>query len=75
MKSKKCLNPTCGRIANARGLCNSCYGTAARLIRENKTTWAILESQGKAHPAYNNRRYRGTIDWLLDQKTAPKESI
>ena len=31
-----CLRPDCGRPAKLRGLCNSCYGVAKKLIKEGR---------------------------------------
>lgn len=45
----RCAVPTCERsILASRGLCNSCYQSALKLVRENRTTWKQLESLGLA---------------------------
>jgi hypothetical protein len=67
----KCLNPSCPRDANTRGLCKSCYHTACRLIKQGRTTWAELIEQGKAKEP-NDRGGAGRIvAWLLEGKEKP----
>jgi len=55
-----CLREGCKRPAFSRGLCNPDYVTAARLVREGKTTWDALEKAGKSLPSK-----RGTTSWFL----------
>lgn len=46
---RPCLH--CPQPANARGLCNRCYGNSYRSIRRGEVSgWDELESQGKALP-------------------------
>jgi len=58
-----CLNPTCERKTNCRGLCMLCYQTAGRLVRAGRTTWDELEAKGKCK---KNSRVTVT-DWLLSK--------
>ncbi len=49
----KCLTPNCGKKPRTRGICNTCYITANRIVQLGKTTWEELEANGlclkKAH--------------------------
>lgn len=54
---KKCLYPNCTKVAGTRGLCNTHYGNAARFVREGRTTWAALETAGKATPSRNAKSW------------------
>jgi len=68
MKNKsasKCINPTCDRGQSSRGLCRSCYNTAARLVREGKTTWAALEKAKRSLPPTNGA---AAAAWLLKEQ-------
>ena len=64
MKSK-CLNPKCIRMANARGLCGSCFTVANRIVKERLITWAELESAGKAIPKVAQKKTGTVKEWLL----------
>jgi len=44
----KCITPNCGKDARWKGLCQTCYGAAKRLIEEGKTTWPELQDLGLA---------------------------
>lgn len=46
-----CLMPECKSPQKYRGLCESCYQSASRLIRLGRTTWETLEEKGWAYPA------------------------
>lgn len=45
----KCL--VTGKDATTRGLCASCYSSAAALVKAGKTTWEALEAAGLALPS------------------------
>ena len=66
-KPPKCLNPECGRESRCRGLCASCHAVAVRLVKDERTSWAKLENDGKA----SARQRRPRIDirgWLLGER-------
>jgi hypothetical protein len=49
--SQKCVNRKCGETEIcARGLCESCYRAASRLVKQKRTTWADLEKKKLAKP-------------------------
>lgn len=63
----KCLNPSCSREAQTRGLCTSCYSAAGALVKSGRVTWEQLVAHGKAKEAVN-RKGTGTIQsWLLSE--------
>jgi hypothetical protein len=66
IKKQECINPTCGRMPIHRGLCVSCYQTALRLVKEEKTTWQKLEDSGKCEKV---KYRRGVVisNWLLSK--------
>lgn len=41
----------CGVIARYRGLSPKCYAAALYQVKRGRTTWAKLESAGKAKPS------------------------
>lgn len=47
---KTCLFPECEDEVYSRGLCNTHYCTASRLVGTKKTSWKKLESEGKCLP-------------------------
>jgi hypothetical protein len=59
----KCLNPNCDRKQVRRGLCNSCYQMAWRLVAQGRTTWGLLEKAGKARGSPG----RGKMEWFLER--------
>lgn len=61
--SEKCLNPNCQALANARGLCHSCYGVAHRLVNAKRTTWQDLEARGKVLPKTRNTVVK---NWFME---------
>jgi hypothetical protein len=50
----------CPRPEYSRGLCNSCYQSALRLVKEGETTWEKLEELGFAKKAQRVDK-RGTL--------------
>ncbi len=49
---QKCVNPECSETEIcARGLCESCYRSASRLVKQKRTTWEKLEKKKLARPA------------------------
>lgn len=66
-KLEKCLRRDCERPAVMRGLCNSDYNVAGKLVRDKKTTWDKLEKQNKAIPRRTNRR-AVVVEWFLSGK-------
>ena len=65
MRMKKCNYPACKRDIRSRGLCNSHYVYAHRLVAEKRTTWEALEESGKCEPAWSNRVCR-VRSWFMD---------
>lgn len=51
----RCCVPDCNKEARWRGVCQSCYGQAKRLIDDGKTTWTELEEMGLAVPDVKNK--------------------
>lgn len=67
-----CKVPKCSKEAAHRGLCKTHYTTAARLVRENATTWLVLENRGKVlgrDPKKNpiGRPLEAATKWLLSK--------
>lgn len=46
MEKEKCLIKVCPREVSSRGLCNQCYITAKKLVKDNRSDWATLEAHG-----------------------------
>lgn len=46
MNKPLCMTKDCGKVAQWKGLCRSCYGQALRLIEQEKTTWEELMTMG-----------------------------
>ena len=63
-EKKICGVPTCSGEAAVRGLCKSCYQSAAGAVRGGVVTWDQLEEQGIAEPSKRG----GSLftDWLED---------
>lgn len=61
-KAAKCPNPYCEDDTKCRGLCESCYGVAARLVRGKATSWAKLEKAGKTRPL---QKKPSNASWFL----------
>ncbi len=58
-----CLVPGCDNPAKTRGLCATHYMYAHRLVSRGKTTWSVLEQEGKclgSHASPNDTR-----DWFM----------
>jgi len=64
---QECLNPQCNNKAVTRGLCNTCYTMARRLIRKGVTSNKWLVANGKMLEANHNRPNKGA--WLLKGTT------
>ena len=47
----RCRHPECPKVAINRGVCLKHYQLAARLVREGRTTWPILEAWAKVLPS------------------------
>jgi hypothetical protein len=63
--ANKCLRPGCSAKVYARGLCESDYEIARRLVKNKLTTWDALAEAGKVKkPARVGRATR--IDWFLN---------
>ena len=75
MKNTHCLFPPCLNGTLARGLCNTHYRTAARLVKEGLTTWEIMEKAGKSVPTrYAGGRGQGAAaKWLTEAAEQPVE--
>lgn len=55
--TKKCIKPP-----KVRGLCTSCYATAAGLVKGNKVTWEKLENLKKCLPSKRGSKK----EWFLE---------
>ena len=55
-----------GRRIRTRGLCNSCYEQARRLVKDGSTTWEDLEAHDKALPR-TIERIAGFTEWALSR--------
>lgn len=56
-KKPKCVTPKCDRTdLVSHGLCNACYLHHRRNVDLRRTTWELLEAEGKAIPIGANRR-------------------
>ena len=64
VRASKCLNPTCDRESQNRGLCHPCYVAAYRLVKAGKTTWADMEARGVVTNAKRGPKPK-TIAWLM----------
>lgn len=63
-----CLRPSCGRVQVTRGLCQTCYKAAKRLVEECKTTWEQIEVDGKCKPKKSWRRTPSQARlWFLEK--------
>lgn len=58
-----CLVPGCNQPAKTRGLCPTHYMYAHRLVSRGKTTWAVLEQEGKCLPSHSSPN--PTKDWFM----------
>ena len=59
LKQKKCLIKGCGTEVHARGLCRSCYASAARYVRLGRTSWDLLvRSRLASERDYSGRKTR-----------------
>lgn len=66
-KQKKCLNPKCERMEAVRGLCGSCYTTAAKLVKAKEITWEELEKNGRCLPRKKHFSGETPTNWLLSK--------
>lgn len=58
-KETKCLVPGCQNpVGMTRGVCQSCYTNARRLIFEGKASWEDLERMGLVAPRKTTRGSR-----------------
>lgn len=62
--NQKCLVPECKNIAVTRGLCNSCYSYARKLVSRKQATWEQLEKNGKILPK-NSQDFK--MKWFLGE--------
>lgn len=57
MKRAKCLTPSCGKVGTrSRGLCESCYQDAWRMVKHQKASWKQLEAMGLCRPPRPGKR-------------------
>ena len=59
----KCLVPNCENDAKTRGLCPTHYMYAHRLVTRGKTTWTVLEQEGKCLSPHSSPN--DTKDWFM----------
>lgn len=51
-----CMVPGCTRaVGPSRGICQSCYQTAKRLVDTHETTWEALQAMGLIRPVMSVR--------------------
>lgn len=56
----RCL--VCDNVASSRGLCSSCYQSAAGVVKSGKVTWEQLETLGLANaPTRSGRGSKSAI--------------
>lgn len=61
-----CLAPGCNRPPKTRGLCQSCYQCASKLVKDGATTWEQLEQAHKCRAPYRGGRGRSKKqEWFL----------
>lgn len=53
-KPSQCLIKDCGRPAETRGVCKSCYVHARVLVISGDSTWEELEQLGLVRPAHRH---------------------
>jgi len=58
--AEQCLRPRCRKEVYARGLCDSDYQVAHRLVADGIVTWEQLEKSGRAA-----ERKRNAKEWFL----------
>jgi|TARA_R110000851_G_scaffold33206_8_gene88459 hypothetical protein len=58
-----CLVPKCNQEEQTRGLCNTHYIYASRLVKKNLTTWLSLERKGKCINKQANKQMQS---WFLN---------
>ena len=64
--AKVCMVEGCVCKVKFRGLCEGCYKTAHRLVKEGKTTWEKLEAARKCLPVVRGGRVaRMRLNWFL----------
>jgi len=67
MKKRECLNPRCKDGVYARGLCNSCYQVAIRIVSAGLTNWESLEKKGKSLPLGVSRKVSEKRGWFTEE--------
>lgn len=63
-----CFTPMCMGKSRSRGLCNSCYAAASRIMKKKNLQWHDLEQLGLARPA----RTLGFVKQSYFQEAAKK---
>ena len=67
MQNKMCLFPDCSREVKTRSLCSKHYETAARLVRQQQTTWEKLQAAGKCTRATPRSAWTARVSgWFLE---------
>lgn len=70
----KCNVPECGNLGTVRGLCQTHYNGAVRLIKKGLTSWERLEAEGKVLKAGTGRKPQelgAASKWLLGGGVGP----
>lgn len=65
--SPTCMVPGCDRPAKLRGVCQSCYQNAAKLIQRGGTTWEELQKFGLVRPRHSGSGLRAALYRALDE--------
>jgi hypothetical protein len=70
-----CLVPNCKRPVIRRGLCDSDYNAAARLVRDGVISWIELEKAGKALPRMKSGPANESRKFFLGKKAIEKDFL
>lgn len=66
-RKAQCMVPKCTNPQRCRGMCESCYRWALRLVEAKKRTWAFFEKKGWARPKGEPGRPRtNSLDKALE---------
>ncbi len=66
----KCIYPGCERERVSRGLCNSHYNLATKLVKKGETSWEKMEAAGKCLKLTGPPRQKRTRSaWFLEGAT------
>lgn len=75
MSDAACIITECGRDAEHRGLCKSCWNQAGKAVRAGETTWEELEAVSLARPAHVRRGSSHPFRRALDRALAHRKTV